>query len=57
MTTGAHVGAHQALEWGVVDEVVRAGGDVVGAAVTYCKAMMGKEPKRVSYRPVPRVHN
>ena len=57
MTTGAHVGAHQALEWGVVDEVVPAGGDVAGAAVGYCKAMMGKEPKRVSYRPVPQVHN
>jgi 3-hydroxyacyl-CoA dehydrogenase len=53
MTSGAQVPAAQALEWGVVDEMVPAGSDLVAAAKALCKAKMGLPLKKIYEMPSP----
>lgn len=36
MTSGQHVGAAQALKWGVVDKIAE--GDLLKEAVAFCKS-------------------
>nr|QJU71803.1 peroxisomal bifunctional protein [Gambierdiscus pacificus] len=53
MTSGDHVYAPKAKEWGVVDEIVPKGGDLVAAAVEFCKRQMGKPLPAISTKPPP----
>lgn len=54
MLSGDHVYAPKAKEWGVVDEVVPKGGDLVAAAVAFCTRQMGKPLPAISVMPPPK---
>mmetsp|Transcript_91882 Transcript_91882/g.205273 ORF Transcript_91882/g.205273 Transcript_91882/m.205273 type:complete len:720 (-) Transcript_91882:56-2215(-) len=53
MTSGEHVYAPKALEWGVVDEVVPKGGDLLEAAVAFCLKQVDKPLPAISTKPPP----
>eukprot|EP00406_Dinophysis_acuminata_P062874 CAMPEP_0179291728 /NCGR_PEP_ID=MMETSP0797-20121207/42486_1 /TAXON_ID=47934 /ORGANISM="Dinophysis acuminata, Strain DAEP01" /LENGTH=361 /DNA_ID=CAMNT_0021000811 /DNA_START=24 /DNA_END=1106 /DNA_ORIENTATION=+ len=55
MTTGDHVGAEQALKWGVVDKVGPPGGAPLQAAAELCRSKMGGDldARRMSLLPPP----
>lgn len=52
MTSGQHVGAAQALKWGVVDRIAE--GDLLKEAVAFCKSKVGQPIPRIYELPPPK---
>ena len=53
MTSGEHASAAQAVDWGVCDEIVPAGSDMLAAAKALCTSKMGAPVKRIYDMPAP----
>ena len=53
MTSGGNVPGPKALELGIVDEMVPKGGDMLAAAVDFCRRQMGKPLRSISTLPRP----
>jgi len=53
MTSGAHIGADQALKWKVVDTIVAKGSDLLSTARAVCKSKMGLPLPKICDMPPP----
>lgn len=53
MTSGQHIPAKTALEWGIVDSVIPSGTDLLDGAIAFAKTKIGQPPRRIYDMPPP----